>query len=315
MAVYDLPVARFQFIFQALTNLQFPSYAGSTWRGAFGLALRKTVCITRQTDCGQCLLQAACLYSQLFATPTKSDSLIQQSNAAPHPYIIQPMQTSGQRYTAGDTFALQFSLLGSAIQHLPYIIHSFQNMGQTGLGKGNGQYTLLTVQQAVQQADWQTIYSPTQALNLLPVSSPLIPALPQNPITLQLQTPLRLQQANQLVRPSRFTFQIFISTLLRRLSLLQDYYGTRSSPTLDYKQLVQQAETVELRQAALHWYDWTRYSNRQQQYIQMGGLIGQFSLEAAAIRPFWESLWLGQWLHNGKGTVMGLGQYCLLENP
>ena len=44
----------------------------------------------------------------------------------------------------------------------------------------------------------------------------------------------------------------------------------------------------------------------------MGGLVGEFELSDIGLKPFWPYLWLGQWTHSGKGTVMGLGRYRLL---
>ena len=69
---------------------------------------------------------------------------------------------------------------------------------------------------------------------------------------------------------------------------------------------------VALSDADLRWHDWTRYSARQDALIQMGGLVGTFTLPSAVLAPFWPCLWLGQWTHLGKGAVMGLGRYRLI---
>lgn len=41
----------------------------------------------------------------------------------------------------------------------------------------------------------------------------------------------------------------------------------------------------------------------------MGGLVGSFTPQASDLGPWWPILWIGQWLHAGKGTSMGLGKY------
>ena len=43
----------------------------------------------------------------------------------------------------------------------------------------------------------------------------------------------------------------------------------------------------------------------------MGGLIGSVDLDLASalLHEFWPYLWLGQYIHTGKGTSMGLGKY------
>ena len=56
--------------------------------------------------------------------------------------------------------------------------------------------------------------------------------------------------------------------------------------------------------------DWQRYSARQETTMLMGGLVGSVTFEGslAEFLPFLE---LGELIHVGKGTVMGLGQYRL----
>ena len=43
-----VPFVRYRFRFRVMTPLVLPDYAGSMIRGAFGRALRKTVCMTHQ---------------------------------------------------------------------------------------------------------------------------------------------------------------------------------------------------------------------------------------------------------------------------
>ena len=47
----SLPIVRYQFTFVVTEPIQFPQYAGSTLRGAFGRALRKIACMTKQAEC------------------------------------------------------------------------------------------------------------------------------------------------------------------------------------------------------------------------------------------------------------------------
>ena len=47
----SLPIVRYQFTFTVTEAIQLPEYAGSTLRGAFGRALRKIACMTKQAEC------------------------------------------------------------------------------------------------------------------------------------------------------------------------------------------------------------------------------------------------------------------------
>ena len=56
MPVHSFPLARYRFEFQATRPIRLPDYAGSMLRGAFGHALRKLACMTKQKDCAGCPL-------------------------------------------------------------------------------------------------------------------------------------------------------------------------------------------------------------------------------------------------------------------
>jgi len=47
--------------------------------------------------------------------------------------------------------------------------------------------------------------------------------------------------------------------------------------------------------------------------MQMGGLTGWIELQGQDLTQFWPYLWYGQWTHTGKGAVMGLGRYRILD--
>lgn len=288
MPVFSLPIARYRLGLRAETAIQFPAYAGSTWRGAFGHALRRVVCVTREPTCTACLLAQTCVYRQVFETPAHQEPLLEKVSTAPHPYIMQPLATSGRQYAPGETFTLDLTLIGTGIGHLPYLIHALQQAGGRGIGKGDGRYVLETVE---------------------PQTLPTMPALPQR-VTVRLLTPLRLLQNGTPIRAGRFTFQLFITTVMRRISLLHAYHAGVVLEA-DFKALSQQAAGVSLAAAALQWYEWSRYSNRQQTKVPMDGLLGSFEVAGEELAPFWEWLWLGQWVHAGKGAVMGMGEYVL----
>lgn len=311
MPDFQLAVARYRFTFRAETPVRFPAYAGSTWRGAFGNALRRTVCITREPECKGCLLWRSCVYSQVFETPAGQEPLLGKINAAPHPYILHPLATSGKHYAAGEHFTLRLTLLGKSIEHLPYLIHALQQAGERGLGKRDGNLSLQQVEQenAPGSDGWQRIHTPGGNLQALPGGIPAVPPLPPQ-VWIEFRTPYRSVHDGKLVRSGRFAFQPFISTLMRRISLLHVYHAGVELAA-DYPQLTQQAAAIPLLEPDLRWHEWARYSSRQQSKVQMGGLLGGFGLPVEALEPYWAWLWLGQWVNTGKGAVMGMGEYRL----
>ncbi|MBU0655550.1 MAG: CRISPR system precrRNA processing endoribonuclease RAMP protein Cas6 [Gammaproteobacteria bacterium] len=308
---FQLPVARYRFRLRAETLIHFPAYAGSTWRGAFGHALRRTVCITREPECGQCLLWRSCVYSQIFETPAGKGPLLEKINAAPHPYILHPLATSGRQYARGEDFSLYLTLMGKAVEHLPYLIHALQQVGERGVGKQDGRFALQAVEQetAPGSGEWRTIHQPGGSLQALPGCVPDIPPLPEQ-VRLQFHTPYRALHEGKLVHAGRFDFQPFMMGVIRRISLLHVHHAGVELDA-DFKALSDAAEQLAVLDKALRWYEWSRYSSRQHTKVQMGGLLGSFRLPVEALEAYWPWLWLGQWVHVGKGAVMGMGEYSL----
>jgi CRISPR-associated endoribonuclease Cas6 len=165
--------------------------------------------------------------------------------------------------------------------------------------------------------NWSPIYEPGGVLRPSP---PYIPSAPSAPpaVRLRFETPLRLQREERLVTPETFRFSDLFGALLRRVSMLT-YFHTDTPLETDFAGLMQQARQVEPLGVKFAWKDWTRYSSRQKTEMQMGGLVGEIVIGLAEGSPFWPYLWLGQWVHAGKGTSMGLGQYTIqpasLPNP
>lgn len=301
-----LPLARYRLHFRAAVDLRLPAYTGSAWRGAFGRALKHSVCITDEPTCPSCPFYRSCIYPYLFETPPDPGvGKLTKYTAAPHPYLLIPDDCHG-RVAAGQTLSVDVHLLGHGNRHLPYVIHALTQAGQRGLGQDRGALELLRVAQADDE-DWRPIYTPGGDLNPLPPMVPVTPPCPER-LTLRLLTPLRLTSEGRLVSQDRFRFHHLFSNLLRRISLLTSFHTDDPLET-DFAGLTRAARAIEPSRARLHWHEWARFSSRQDTLVKMGGLIGEIGLEGADLEPFWPYLWLGQWTHAGKGVVMGLGRY------
>jgi hypothetical protein len=305
----QLPVAVFRLDYQLSESPSLPPYAGSTWRGAFGHALKRTVCVTRNTACGECMLYRTCAYPYIFETPPPPDAAkMRHYTAAPHPFVLtmEPAQPDL-------SYRLGLTLLGRAQRYLPYVIHALAKAGEQGLGKKRQPFTLRSVQQATETdlSSWQDIYRPGQPLSPCPSAVPALPAVPPS-VRIEIETPLRLRRNERYVTPESFQFADLFGSLLRRISLLT-YFNTDTPLETDFAGLSRLARAVRLMEPALRWQDWTRYSSRQQTTLEMGGIVGRFRLDGEAVADFWPYLWLGQWTHAGKGATMGLGRYRIVD--
>ncbi len=304
----DLPLARFRIGIEAVTPIHFYHYSGSAWRGLFGHSLKQAVCVTHERDCRQCLLYRSCAYSWIFETPPPEDTrLMRRATAAPHPFVLAP-DFELRALEAGEVTSLELVLVGKGVDQLPYIVHAFERAGERGIGAARGRYRLIGLEQetAPGSGNWVPVYD-EGCLTPLPAAVATPPPLPAV-VTMHFESPLRLQYQGRWMDAQRFAFAGIVANLLRRYSLTSYFHDGRPVE-LDFKALVDQARLVEARSAALHWQDWHRYSSRQRKKVPMGGVIGSVEYDGDDVAPFWPLLWLGQWLHLGKGTSMGLGRY------
>ena len=123
-------------------------------------------------------------------------------------------------------------------------------------------------------------------------------------IRITIETPLRLKFKNHL--KADLPFHVLARAMLRRISSLLHYYGD-GEPELDYRGLVAQAREVKIIDNNLKWFDWRRYSLRQDRSMFMGGLVGSVTYEGkiAEYLPFIEFCTR---VHVGKQTSFGLGK-------
>jgi len=298
-----------------------PEYKGSTFRGVFGHALKRVVCALRRRDCADCLLRDRCLYVFVFETPAPGSPHDEPKPSPFRPYVLSPVPDDRTRYHPGDTFAFDLLLFGKANDDLPYFIYAFDQVGQGGIGRKidghQARFTLTSVSAGEQSifsardgkvsaGDWTT-----------DLKSDLLTALSAAPeerqsLEIRLLTPLRLKYENRL--EAGLPFHILVRAALRRISMLCNAFGD-GEPDLDYRGLVSRARPVRTLAPDLRWFDWQRYSNRQDQAMLMGGLVGLVNY-AGDLGPFLPLLRFCERTHLGKQTTFGLGKIRIGEaNP
>jgi hypothetical protein len=138
-----MKVGHFSLRIKALDELNLPPYKGSTFRGAFGQALKQVVCALRRQECSGCLLRDRCVYVYLFETPPPKDTqMMRLYPSAPHPFVIEPPDTEKHHIQRGEAMDFGLVLVGRALEYLPYFIYGFMRLGENGLGRGRGKVSL-----------------------------------------------------------------------------------------------------------------------------------------------------------------------------
>lgn len=313
----SFPIARFRFKFRAITEVHLPDYSGSTFRGAFGNVLKKAVCIRSDRNCENCLIRDTCIYLWIFETPTPNDSaFLKKSGAAPHPFIFEPDTHHYQKnLSAGDPFHLDVVLLGKGIDYLPYFAYGFDRIGRYGLGKGRGKSELVDIIDLLSN-ERKSIYKAGEKILIGSIAKKYSYQFAEDPkidsaqtITLEFVTPMRMKRNGHYL--SKLAFDDLITAALRRIFLLNHYYGDGKGD-FDHKRFIELAKKVNVRSDDTHWHDWQRYSHRQRTKMSLGGIVGHIQYEGD-FREFLPILRLGEIIHIGKNTSFGLGKYRILK--
>ncbi|MFH1963128.1 MAG: CRISPR system precrRNA processing endoribonuclease RAMP protein Cas6 [bacterium] len=312
----NLKLARFEFTLAAGEDLRLPLYLGSTLRGGFGTAFKRVVCALKDRSCHECILKEKCVYSYVFETPPPANTTVMRKyESSPHPFVIEPPQESHQGYNTGDTITFNLILVGKAIDYLPYFIYTFEEFGRIGIGKGRGSFELQDVScegKSIYNSKGKILHSvEPSTLNLKSEIVNLNTHDPQS-LTLNFLTPCRVIYNGYLTKD--LEFHILVRNLLRRIALLSYFHCNCDTSQIDFRGIIEQAEQIKVEsydRATLRWYDWERYSARQDTRMKMGGFVGKITFEGD-IEPFMPLIRAGEVLHVGKGTSFGLGRYGIM---
>jgi hypothetical protein len=276
------------------------------------MALKKVVCSLKQQECADCLLRERCIYMTMFEVP--SDPGLKGQPSPPHPFILEPTLSRQTHFQTGDAFEFNLILLGRFNEYLPYFVYAIEQMGRIGIGKRiSGKRSQFQLKQ-ISVGD-QVVYDSTNKklmkADLEDLSLDGLIGVPTDrdipEITLELLTPLRLKFDNRL--QADLPFHILIRAALRRMALINNHFG-EGEPDLDYRGLVARAKKVETGSSTLSWFDWRRYSNKQEQAMLMGGMVGEMTYHGY-LDEFVPLLRYCEKVHLGKATTFGLGQISL----
>lgn len=303
---------KYQFLCRFDKEAILPHYKGSTFRGVFGHALRQVVCPVTNQECPSCQRKHNCVYALVFETASVI-SLPEKSvvHTPSPPFVIEPPLNTKTRFSKGNAFDFNLLLFGQINRNFPYFIHTFEEMGKIGVGKFvDGERGIFSVR-SVKYGD-EIIYSDTDKslksieLGNIGLESPENCSSEDNlRLSIIIETPVRVKTDNRL--SNDLPFDVFIRTCLRRISSLFSCYGD-GNPQLDYKGLAERAKSVRIADKKLHWFDWRRYSNRQEDEMQLGGLMGSITYEGK-LGEFLPYIRFCTEAHIGKQTSFGLGKF------
>lgn len=298
-----------------LIDTQLPEHKGAMLRGGFGYAFQRISCPLRcwKLEHG-CELAQLCPFRWIFATPRPPGiEQLHDLQDIPRPFVIMPPTDGRSNYAAGEALEFGLTLIGRAIDYLPFFLQSFEELGKMGLGRMHTQARLERVE--VLQP-WQptgvVVYQDGRVLNTaeaLPVydHARVIARAMQLPadLRLNLRTPLRLKARGDILR--QLDLPALMQAICWRLHTLSIFHG--DGPwELNHRALAAEASSIRIEQPQLRWLDLRRTSTRgpQPETMPQGGLLGSAMLRD--VPPQLRAILLsGGLVHVGKACTFGHG--------
>lgn len=311
-------LARYQLTLEALQPLHLPPLKGTTLRGGFGHTFKGMVCHHPQLCDKTCRSGNACPYGYVFETaPPDNAEVLSNLSEIPRPFVIQSPHDLRTTIFPGEQLIFGLTLIGAGIKYLPLFVGIFYELGKVGLGHTRGRYRLLSVEAIFSDGQMQSIYNATDQ-SIWGVDSTThaeaitarAAGFPTDRITLNFLAPTRLKHQKKWIEQGP-PFQALIKVLLGRISSLS-YFHCGERLNVDFRGLIDRAVQIQMVNCETHWEDWTRFSGRQHQEIEVGGLVGQITYEGD-LRDYLPLLALGELIHVGKGAVFGNGRYQIID--
>ncbi|MXV82610.1 CRISPR system precrRNA processing endoribonuclease RAMP protein Cas6 [Candidatus Poribacteria bacterium] len=261
------------------------------------------------------------VYSKCFETPVPEDSpMLRGQPFAPHPFVLEPPRIGKSDFAPGDTFTCHLTLIGDAINLLPWIVFAFDQMGKRriGLQDERGQCQLEKVESlpAHRSDSRQTIYTAASEMltddGIILRLDDVMQGAPHitDEMELAFLTPTSIKVNGKWT--SHLTFEHLIRNLLRRIRFLNYFHcGEDLDTDIDAHGLIAAAQSVR-HTSRLQWLQRGRYSHRAKAVVPMSGFMGTIRFEGD-VTPFLPFIFLGEHLHIGHHTAFGYGQYRVID--
>ena len=311
-----IPYVRLRMTLEAEEPATLPPFQGSMLRGAFGHALRRTVCVMGpEQPCASCRLRHACVYTRIFEPYVEGEPppFLRGIDQAVRPYVFEPGGGIGDeeaRLAPGDPLRFDLLLFGQAVDLQAYAFLAVERMARAGLGAGRPRFRLVRVEVPGREGAAREMFAAgaPPAAEPAPAVVPAEAALPSGRVALRLETPLRVKVHDHLNGQPRFRDLAF--NMLRRVLELAHFHVAGAAIDWSFRTFLDRAGDVRVAAADLRWHDWERWSNRQQSSMKLGGLVGRLVLEGD-VTPFAALLGAAEVVHVGKGATFGLGKLAV----
>lgn len=303
---YDLKYATLRVDLEAQENVKLPSFHGSMIRGVLGHTIKEVSCINKnRLDCIKCNASLNCPYTKIFyGVNCNPESMLTKVNKIPNPFIIYPLNNK-ENYSKGDILSFRITLLGEAIAFVNYFILAIINIESRGLGLLRAKFKPKTIFDEIKK---ENIFDKYEILsNEIKSNSMDFKKVNVKEFKIIFETPFRTKKSGEFT--SNIDFELIIRNILRRFSLLIEYY-TNKENKIDYKNILEESKNIKIEKINISWKNLERMSSIKKKKLNLSGIIGEIIFKGE-IGPFYDYLKIGEIIHVGKSCTMGLGHYRL----
>jgi CRISPR-associated endoribonuclease Cas6 len=228
----------------------------------------------------------------------------------PRPFVIKPPLDEKDLYGPGDRIVFDLVLVGKAIDFLPYLLVSFKELGQRGIGAGRGRFRIRQVEsldalggkEGIWDEESNLVHAPQKRVTLAEIQGNLSET--SDSLRIHFLTPVLLKDKDQWVKP-------FFGPLMRRLRdriHALSYFYCGETLEMDFNAFGESADRIGSKPGKMEWVEETRYAKHRQIEHPLMGYQGVMEYEGD-LTPFWPFLLLGEYVHVGKAVAFGQGWY------
>lgn len=314
----NLRVTILDFHLKPSRNIVLPDFKEAAFRGAFGSVFKRMVCASlRREKCRDCMLFNKCAFSIIFSPGASEDEkFFGRFEAVPRPFTLRVLNKE-KNVSVEDELKIQLLLVGRAAEYFPYIFLAIEELGREGLGIRDeegirGKYEINAVFERLPDGTRRNIYNsltPSKRLSLcgFAINEAIDRIDSINECGIKLQTPLRLKKDGRIAQ--FIDFSLLVRSIITRVNALSYFYGS-GSVLLEIRDLLEEAEKVNVCRCNTRFVDYKYHSGRQRRSIMLGGLVGEI-VYRGNITPFYQFLKMAEILGVGKNTTFGFGQIRL----
>lgn len=293
--VLNLPMLRYRMDFHVAGT--WDGATAMAWRGTLGHVLAARTCQPGACDWRQNRHVSGCAYPLFF--PSGNASADGRERVLPFAL---------DAYHKPDGARVELGLFGRATSHANTLAEALVDAGQRGVGPHRNvlRPTGLWHEAPPGSHAWTRGFAANADRAQVP---PTCPAC----IHLHLLSPLRIRLQGRYRTPQNLAPADLLQALLRRTHALLQPTPVESARGHELSRWNEQARAVRWLRTDFSWQESVHHSQRQHARMRMGGVVGKAVLDGVEIAPLWPLLWIGQWLHAGKGSSYGFGAYRLCD--